>query len=152
MRGKVLFEIQEAAEQLYGEGYNDALLDIVEFIQSRLGSTLVEREPESTSEPTSEPVDDAPPTGAEASNGVEPPSASAAEAEAFTTALSQATPAIRLAYERLRASPGMTSREMRDQHGGSAGVLYALERQGLARKDGNRFFAIVGESAVIEED
>lgn len=49
------------------------------------------------------------------------------------------------AYERLKEHPGITSREAREEWGGSNSVLYQLVRLGLAEKQGLKFYAVKQE-------
>jgi hypothetical protein len=49
---------------------------------------------------------------------------------------------LRKAYERLKTSPGITSRAACEKWGGSNSVLYQLAKRGLAEKRGSQFFPV----------
>jgi hypothetical protein len=131
-------KLKDALEARYRAGYEAALHELVGHIADKLG---LRPEPKASapkvgvSIAVEELQADVPeeewqklPTDMAASNG--------------PTNLPNLQKHLQRAYERLQASPGITSREAREQWGGSSNVLYQLHKAGLAEKDGSKFYAV----------
>ena len=118
---------QEAWKRGYQAGYTDLRRRLIDFVAALPQGHQIgdEEEPQPDPEPASEP----------------PLISNNAQSATLS-------PSLQRAYELLKESPGgITSRQGRDQWGGSSAALYRLRALGLAEKRGAKFFPTSSDAA-----
>jgi hypothetical protein len=113
-------KLKDALEARYRAGYEAALHELVGHIADKLGLR-----PKPTAQEQA-PTEQKP----------------AEQASTPTNGSTNLPKYLQRAYERLKMSPGITSRIARKEWGGGSNVLYQLHKAGLAEKDGSKFYAV----------